>query len=440
MENQILKRFAPYFLVAALFSALAIPLVLKQRHLSWYSLDELGYHYVTVREFQSQWPHMDFRDYPSPQTPLYHVILAAVSQVNDNITTLRFVSFAMSLASILVIEAYLMTRTRPVLAIFFTILVAISPYFLGVAVRLLTDNLALGAAIAALFALDDASDLKPVRSVSGAFLGAISVLTRQVYVWLAPVQFLVTFSHKNSRRPERILNVVLSAVPVLALVPFLLLWHGLTPTPWSSAGRFSNAAGWSINLDVPIYIFSLLGMFGSVFIFTISRAWRSCGCRVTYAVLLAAFGVLMLFVHPLTIAPVALTKAHEFAGLSRGGWLFTAGRVMPKLLGTPLIFWILFPLGLVYLYVLVVRQLFSGSYFIVVALILWILANSVSVVVLQKYYEPMLIFFVAYILAPLNFESLTEWLIPSAYLFGCLGLDVLIFYLDFPLRHHMVPL
>lgn len=381
---------------------------------------------------------MDLRDYPSPQTPLYHVILAAVSQVNDNLTTLRFVSFAMSLASILVIEAYLMTRTRPALAIFFTILVAISPYFIGVAVRLHTDNLALGAAIAALFALDDASDLKPVRSVSGAFLGAISVLTRQVYVWLAPVQFLVTFTHKNSRRPQRILNVVLSTIPVLALVPFILLWHGLTPAP--TAGRWSNTAVWSINLDVPIYIFSLLGIFGSVFIFTMSRAWRSCGCRITYAGLLAAFGVLMLLVHPLTIAPVALTNMHKFGGAVRGGWLFTAGRVVPKPFGTPLIFWILFPLGLVYLYVLVVRQVLSGSYFIVVALILWMLANSVSVVVLQKYYEPMLIFFIAYILAPLNFESLTEWLIPSAYLFGCLGLDVLIFYLDFPLRHHMVPL
>ena len=120
--------------------------------------------------------------------------------------------------------------------------------------------------------------------------------------------------------------------------------------------------------------------------------------------------------------------------------MFTAGLAVPTPLGTPLIFWILFPLGLVYLYVLVARQVFSGSYFIVVALILWMLANSFSAAVLQKYYEPMLIFFIAYILAPLNFESLIEWLIPSAYLFGCLSLDVLIFYLDFPLRHHMVPL
>jgi hypothetical protein len=108
--------------------------------------------------------------------------------------------------------------------------------------------------------------------------------------------------------------------------------------------------------------------------------------------------------------------------------LFAAGRLAPKVLGTPLIFWILFPLGLVYLYVLVARQLFSGSYFIVIGLTLWMLANSVSAVVFQRYYEPMLTFFIAYILAPLDFESLTEWLMPSAYLFGCLGLDMLIFY------------
>src|SRR5260370_40814193 len=134
LEHQILKRFAPYFLVATLFSALAIPLVLTQRQLSWCSTDELAYHYVTVREFQSQWPHLDFRDYPSAQTPLYYVILAAVSQVNDNITTLRFVSFGMSLAIVLFIAAYLMTRRRPALVLFLTILVEISPYFLGVAV------------------------------------------------------------------------------------------------------------------------------------------------------------------------------------------------------------------------------------------------------------------------------------------------------------------
>lgn len=411
LENKILKRFAPYFLVATLFSALSVPLVLTQRHLTWCSTDELAYHYVTVREFQSQWPHLDFRDYPSAQTPLYYVILAAVSQVNDNITTLRFVSFAMSLAIVLVIEVYLMTRTRPALAIFLTILVATSPYFLGPAVRLLTDNLALGAAIAALFALDDAFDLNAVQSFSGAFLGAISVLTRQIYVWLAPMQFLATFSHKNSRSSQRIVNVVLSTVPVLVLVPFLLLWHGFTPLSWVG---WSNRTALSINLDVPMFILSLLGVLGSVFIFTMSRAWRLSGCRITYGALLAGIGVLTLLVHPFTIA--------------RGGWLFAAGRLAPKVLGTPLIFWILFPLGLVYLYVLVARQLFSGSYFIVIGLTLWMLANSVSAVVFQRYYEPMLTFFIAYILAPLDFESLTEWLMPSAYLFGCLGLDMLIFY------------
>ena len=43
------------------------------------------------------------------------------------------------------------------------------------------------------------------------------------------------------------------------------------------------------------------------------------------------------------------------------------GRRTPraKRFGTPLIFWILFPLGPVDLYVLVARKLFSGSYLII---------------------------------------------------------------------------
>jgi hypothetical protein len=361
---RILKRIAPYLLVTALFSVLAIPLIFTQRQLSWCSLDELAYHYVTIREFQSQWPHLDFRDYPSPQTPLYHVILAAVSQVNDNIITLRLVSFAMSLATLMIIEAYLMTRTRPAIAILFTLIIAFSPYFLGVSVRLLTDNLALGAAIAALFALDDAFELNSVR---GAFLGTISVLTRQIYLWLAPLQFLATFNHRNSRRPQLILNVLLSAVPLIALIPFLLMWHGLTPLSWVG---WSNAAAPSINLDVPIFILSLLGLFGTVFICTMSRAWRSSGCSITYAALFAGLGVLALLIHPFATA--------------RGGWLLAAGRLVPQVHGTSPVFWIIFPLGLVYLYVLVARQRRSGSYFILFAWLLWMLMNSVSAVVFQS--------------------------------------------------------
>jgi hypothetical protein len=334
--------------------------------------------------------------------------------VNDNIITLRLVSFAMSLATLMVIEAYLMTRTRPALAVLFTSMVAFSPYFLGVAVRLLTDNLALGAAIAALFVLDDAFELNAVHSVSGAFLSVIAVLTRQIYLWLAPMQFLATFSHKDSRRSQRILNVLLSAAPLLALLPFLLIWHGLTPLSWAG---WSSTAALAFNLDVPIFILSLLGLFGSVFILTMIRGWRSSACRRTYAALFAGLGVLTLLLHPFTIA--------------RGGWLLAAGRVTPQVHGTPPVFWILLPLGLVYLYVLVARQRLSGSYFIVIALILWMLVNSVSGVVFQRYYEPMLIFIIAYTLAPLDFESFTEWLMPSAYLFGCIGLDVLQFYYRF---------
>ena len=406
-----MKKFAPYFIVAIVLSALAIPLVLSRRPLSWCSVDELGYHYVTVREFQSQWPHLDFRDYPSPQTPLYHVILAAVCRLNDNIITLRLVSFAMSLGSVLIIERYLITRSKPAVATFFTILIAISPYFLGAAVRLLTDNLALGAAIAALFALDDAFHLDSGRSISGAVLGAVSVLTRQIYVWLAPVQFFATFTHRHSERSQRIVNVVLSTVPALSLVPFVVLWHGLTPLSWVG---WSNRTALSINLDVPIFILSLLGVLGSAFIFTMSLAWKSSECSIKSATLLAGIGVITLLVHPFAIV--------------RGGWLLAAGRLVPKFLGTPLIFWILFPLGLVYLYILLMRQLSSGSYFILIALLLWTLGNSISAVVFQRYYEPMEIFFLAYILSPLSLESRREWLIPSGYLLGCLSLDLIMFY------------
>ena len=406
-----LKRFAPYLFVATLFTMLAIPLVVTQRRLSWASVDELGCHYVTIRQFQGQWPHLDLRDYPSPETPLYHVTLAAISQLNDNIITLRLASFAMSLAALLVIEAYLLRRAQSTMAVFFTMLVAVSPYFLGAAVRLLTDNLGLGAAVAALFALDDAFDLSVCRSATGALFGTVAVLTRQVYLWTAPVQFVATFTHRQVSHSQRLVNAALSTVPALALASFVLLWHGFTPISWIG---WSNNAALSVNVNVPIFILSLLGVLGTVFIFTMCRVWRSGECRLIYAILLATIGMLILVVHPFTI--------------DEGGWLLAVGRSMPKLLGTRLPFWILLPLGLVYLYILLARQLMSGSYLVIIAWVLWMLMNGVSGRIFQRYYEPMLLVFVAYVLTPWDFKSRKEWLMPCVYLVGCLGQDVMIFY------------
>jgi hypothetical protein len=112
---------------------------------------------------------------------------------------------------------------------------AVSAYVLGPAIRLSTDNTALLFAVLSLIAVDTARDR--LRSSERGWLwlllwaavaAAAAAWTRQVQAWLSGVimAFAVLESMTLSRRT---LVASLSAIPVLALVPLVMLWGSLTP-------------------------------------------------------------------------------------------------------------------------------------------------------------------------------------------------------------------
>ena len=413
-KMKLLHGIASYALMAVLFSAVAVPVIVGERQLTFYSADEV-YHIAAVHQFHDQWPRPDLRDYPSPETPLYYLMLAACSQFSENLVWLRLVSFTMSLVGLLVIQAYLTSRARAPVAFLYTACMVVSPYFLGAAVRLRTENPALCAAIAAIWSLDYACDFRARRAICAATLGTVTVLMRQVYAWLAPAQVLATFLNSRIGIAQRFVSIGLSTLTVMPLIGFIAIWHGFTPPSFTG----QNQARWLVNVEVPILVFALLGALGSVFALTMHRAWSSSRCRVRYAALVAAAGLVTLLIHPINLVPSASVQ---------GGWLFDLARLTPEILGSSLTFWTLFPLGLIYLYVLITQQAASRSYFMTAAMILWVAANAVSSRNYQRYYEPMLLFIVGYTLAPLDFESWVEWALPAIFVSGYFAVDLVRFY------------
>src|SRR5688572_23730652 len=79
--------------LAALFLALAVPLILRLDNYTRGTRDQDAYQLPTVNHFVAEWPRPDFADYPSATTPGYHLTLAFVRKMSGaNDRALRIVA------------------------------------------------------------------------------------------------------------------------------------------------------------------------------------------------------------------------------------------------------------------------------------------------------------------------------------------------------------
>jgi hypothetical protein len=121
--------------------------------------------------------------------------------------------------------------------------------------------------------------------------------------------------------------------------------------------------------------------------------------------------------------------AHQPDALDSGGMLFMDANFVPSLASTSVVYWLLFPLGLVYLYILA-RCLAQGQdTAILVSFFLWLAANTIQQRVYQKYYEGFLIFFLAYALITVKSRGWLHWLGPTALSLALAGSSIVYFQL-----------
>ena len=171
---------------------------------TFHASDARVYQLPTILQLSER---LDFSDYPSAQTPLYHLLTAAWGKlVGFELWKLRLLnvgfSYAMALALLRLLRRATPLPAWPAFAL--TLLFVLSPYVFGASFTLLTDNLAILFALVALERIHAWS-----RSGSLAAFGlacaaiAAALLTRQAFIWLVPVAAFFLVSAPPRRRARR---------------------------------------------------------------------------------------------------------------------------------------------------------------------------------------------------------------------------------------------
>jgi hypothetical protein len=389
---------------------------------TFHGTDARVYQLPTILQLSER---LDFSDYPSAQTPLYHVLTAWWGElVGFELWKLRllnvFFSYGMALALL-----RLLRRATPLeswQAFALTLLFVLSPYVLGTSFTLLTDNLAILFALIALERIHAYSRGGGPGAFAVACLAiAAALLTRQAFIWLVPVA-AVFLLRGDLRAPGRLLAG--ASMLALTLVPLGLLaldWNGLVPPSAdpASCGICEDRAGLTreaVTLRTVGFTVALAGAYGAL-VFgpglvrrlrrlrasSFARAYVGFSGRADASrrgvAIAAGTGVLLLVISPLLYKPITPEQAGD------AGYLWQLSDRFPELFGTSLLFWLLVPLGCVVLYLLVGR---AGIWSLpAVYLVCFLLAALPVRLAYQKYFDPFVLLALALLARPPDLR--TRW-------------------------------
>ncbi|OYD17458.1 hypothetical protein CH330_00005, partial [candidate division WOR-3 bacterium JGI_Cruoil_03_51_56] len=101
------------------------------------------------------------------------------------------------------------------------------PYFLGLSDVFMSEQPALCFGLLSIFLyLKYLRNHKSLHFILGIVSAALAILTRQYFLFL-PVAFALNEFIPSPRR--NLPKALLFLIPILAIVPFVLIWRGLTP-------------------------------------------------------------------------------------------------------------------------------------------------------------------------------------------------------------------
>ena len=389
---------------------------------TFHGTDARVYQLPTILQFSER---LDFSDYPSAQTPLYHVLTAWWGElVGFELWKLRLLNVLFSYGMALALLR-LLRRATPLeswQAFALTLLFVLSPYVLGTSFTLLTDNLAILFALVALERIHAYSRGAGLDAFAVACLAiAAALLTRQAFIWLVPVA-AVFLLRGDLRAPARLLAG--AAMLVLALVPLGLLaleWNGLVPPSAdpASCGLCEDRQGLAreaLTLRTVGFTVALAGAYGALvfgpgLVRRLRRLRSSMFARAYVAIsgradavrrgvaIATGVGVLVLLISPLVYKPITPQQAGD------AGYLWQLSDHFPELFGSSLLFWLLVPLGCVVLYLLVGR---AGVWSLpAVYLACFLLAALPVRLVYQKYFDPFVLLALALLARPPDLR--TRW-------------------------------
>jgi 4-amino-4-deoxy-L-arabinose transferase-like glycosyltransferase len=367
----------PWLAVAAAFGwmTMAFP--------TFHGSDETLFHYPAIQRFFAELPYPDIRDYSSATSPLFHVLFAfAAKVVGLSLQSLRLLNIAVSLTAVFVFYG-LIARTAPRNeALLFTLLFGLSPYFFGASFLVLTDNLGILFALLAIRALYRSWESPEVRHwIVFCVWVCLAALTRQLYAWLAVGAVLTMFLRKEPLRTGGLKTAGL-AVAGLPLAALVLVWGGLTPPTFQE----QHVASSVINPRAGVFAMSVFGLYWvALFPDRFIHALRQMRGQdwLPLAIILAVTVMTLLLI------PLSPQEGDN-------GIVWRVSRVAPELMGTRIVFWLLFPIGLMFFWrgLRSKDMVSSGTALMAFA---FLVCNLPNAMVFQKYFDPLTIAFVVLI-------------------------------------------
>jgi len=402
-----------YVALSVVFFIVTVPLVFKENINTFDALDERNYHYPAILNFADTFPNLDLQNYKSATTPLYHLVMMSVLKLtNLGLNGLRLLSSLFSLACVLVVFRYLASKfANGNKALLLTLLFLLSTYFLGATIRLETDNLALLFVFLTIIVLDT-QPLSLTRFLGAAVTATLAVLTRQIHLWLVGLGGFITLFQWNAPLGRRLVGAAVMLLPALMLLPFLLLWRGLSPVTFND----SHQANF-INIDNFAYGISVLGALAFAFCPWYWRIYKENRPNPLILAGVAALALIYLLVFPVGAQ----------GRLDGSVWKFA--ELLPNIGGVSILFWVIFPLGMVLYALTVIDGLRHKDLLLPVAAALWLVANLASAIGYQKYFEPFWLFYIAVSIKRITDEKRYYWILPVLLILAFIAFDIGRFYL-----------
>ncbi len=318
-------------LASALLSAIVVALVapaILDHDLGSKAYDHALFHLPLVREWAATWPRVPLADYHSATGPLYHWIMAGVAQVigTDGLhyssVRLQLASAGFGVAAVLVVFRFLRSTLDTWTAFAAAAALAVSPYLLGNATWMMTDNLSLALVAWTI----GAAAFLPQRAGTVAKEGlaaGLAVATRQINLWLLGPMLVGWFVGEPRGRRPWLAMAFAAAAPVATLGFFVALWHGLVPPQFKSL----HASG--LNPAAIGFTLTLVAGYGVCLLAGAKEGLRELLARPRMLVMVLAIGAILAAIGP------------SFASLEsgrNGGWVWRSVAVLPTIAGrSPLI-------------------------------------------------------------------------------------------------------
>ena len=376
---------------------------------TFHGSDARVYHLPTIRMFAHELPGVRLKDYPAAQTPLFHLVMALWSKlVGFRLWLLRLLNVAFSYLAVLALfrllarELGLGRRRAFALALVF----ALSPYFFGASFTLLTDNLGLLFALLALTGFQRAARAGSLPAfAAGCLAMGAAVLTRQSFLWLAPIAAWALVSGPLSLR-RRLLGGALAAASLAPFAALAVAWGALVPpsSDPASCGLCADRAGLRGGLSLRPIVFSvaLVGLYAAaIWGPPLLRRARSLWPPPWLIGVPLAAGAVLLAISKLHYRPVGPGRGGD------AGYLWQIAQRLPELGGSSLLFWALVPLGVLALTLLVRR---GGPDSLPVVYVAGFLLAALPVRLgYQKYFDPYMLLGLALLVRPADLRSRLDY-------------------------------